>query len=78
MTSEEIEQNIDYHLQQALDHLNEALNQSVAMVSQNQGLQKEIAQKWGSFINSFFAAVRDKGKTNRMNLFKWVSYSKIL
>ncbi|TCZ75482.1 hypothetical protein E0485_17275 [Paenibacillus albiflavus] len=78
MTSVEIDQNIDFHLQQALNHLNEALNQSVAVVAQNQELQKEIGQKWGSFINSFFAAVRDSGKKNRMNLFKWISLPKFL
>lgn len=67
------EDNIDYHLQQALEHLHEALNQSVAIVSQDQKLQKEISKKWGFFIGEFFGAVREKGKANRINLLKWFS-----
>ena len=66
-----VDDNIDYHLQQALEH--EALNQSVAIVSQDQRLQKEISKKWGFFIGEFFGAVREKGKANRINLLKWFS-----
>jgi hypothetical protein len=71
------EQNVDYHLQQALAHLERALNQSVNAVLQNECSHKEIGLKWEGFLGKFFGSVRDKGKMYRINLLGWISFPRI-
>lgn len=69
--------NVDFHLQQAKAHLDAALNQSVAVVSHDPRGQKEIAQKWETFLGDFFSSVREKGKINHMNLLGWISFPRL-
>jgi hypothetical protein len=71
------EHTIDYHLQQALAHLERALNESVNAVQQNESSQKEIAQKWEGFLGKFFGSVREKGKLYRINVLGWISFPRI-
>lgn len=71
------EQNIDYHLRQALSHLETALNKSVTAVLNNEEAKKEIGPKWEGFLGEFFGYVRTKGKENRINLMGFVSFPRL-
>ncbi|MGE7767820.1 hypothetical protein [Peribacillus sp. NPDC096540] len=66
-----VENDVDYHLEKALEHFEQALDLSVKMASQDKVIQKEISNKMGSFTGEIFRSVREKGKANRMNLMKW-------
>lgn len=68
-----IENDVDYHLEKALEHFEQALDLSVKMASQDKTIQKEISSKMGAFTGEIFRSVREKGKANRMNLMKWFS-----
>ncbi|ERI06837.1 hypothetical protein [Aneurinibacillus aneurinilyticus] len=68
-----IENDVDYHLEKALEHFEQALDLSVKMASQDKTIQKEISSKMGTFTGEIFRSVREKGKANRMNLMKWFS-----
>lgn len=68
------EHNIEYHLQQAQAHLDAALNQSILSVKANPRIQKDIARQWEGFLGTFFSAVREKGKANKLNLLSWISF----
>jgi hypothetical protein len=71
------EQPIDYHLRQALLHLETAMEGSVRIVTDNNGTKKEIGQKWEQFLGEFLQLIRDKGKKSRMNLLGWINFSKL-
>jgi hypothetical protein len=71
------EQNVDYHLREALSHLERALDKSVGIVMENAGAQKEIARKWEQFLGGFFGSVREKGRQSRMNLLGWISFPRL-
>jgi hypothetical protein len=72
------EQNVDYHLREALSHLETALNQSMAIVQENDALKKkEIGAKWEIFIGEFMGQVRDIGKRSKVNLLSLISFPKI-
>jgi hypothetical protein len=71
------EQPIEYHLNQALLHLETALDSSVRIVSENDSAKKEMGQKWEKFIGDFFHLVREKGKKSRINLLGWINFSKL-
>jgi hypothetical protein len=66
-----VEKDVDYHLEKALEHFEQALDLSVKAASENKAMQKEVATKMGSFTGEIFHSVREKGKTNRMNIMKW-------
>ncbi|AKG33945.1 hypothetical protein [Paenibacillus durus] len=68
---------IDQHLQEALTHLEEAINQSIHSVMDNQASSKEIGGKWEQFLGQFYGMVKDKGKKSRINLLSWISFAKI-
>ncbi|NGM82914.1 hypothetical protein G5B47_10865 [Paenibacillus sp. 7124] len=68
---------IDQHLQEALAHLEEAINQSMHSVADNQASSKEIGGKWEHFLGQFYGMVKDKGKKSRVNLLSWISFAKI-
>ncbi|QWU17689.1 hypothetical protein SAMN04487895_10592 [Paenibacillus sophorae] len=70
-------QTIDQHLQEALAHLEEAINQSIHTVMENQTSSKEIGGKWEQFLGQFYGMVKDKGKKSRINLLSWISFSRI-
>ncbi|MED0873695.1 hypothetical protein ACIG6B_16805 [Bacillus mobilis] len=71
MTHKAVEQDVDYHLEKALEHFEQALDLSVKAALENKAMQKEIATKMGSFTGEIFQSVREKGKVNRMNIMKW-------
>lgn len=77
MTHKVVEQNVDYHLEKALEHFEQALDLSVKVVSENKEMQKEIATKMGSFTGEIFRSVREKGKVNRMNIMKWFTLPRL-
>ena len=54
MTHKVVEQNVDYHLEKALEHFEQALDLSVKVASENKEMQKEIATKMGSLQEKFF------------------------
>lgn len=66
-----VEKDVDYHLEKALEHFEQALDLSVKAASENKAMQKEVATKMGSFTGEIFHSVREKGKANRMNIMKW-------
>jgi hypothetical protein len=55
-------QTIDHHLREALAHLEQAINQSIHTVLENQASSKEIGSKWEQFLGEFYGMVKDKGK----------------
>ncbi|UUZ86121.1 hypothetical protein LJK88_23470 [Paenibacillus sp. P26] len=71
------EQNIDYHLREAISHLETALNQSVRTVLENEGAKKEIGGKWETFLGEFISMVREKGKKSRINILGWITFPRI-
>lgn len=71
------EQTIDFHLREALNHLETALNQSVRIVLENEGAKKQIGQKWEQFLGEFIGQVREKGRKSRMNILGWISFPRI-
>jgi hypothetical protein len=71
------EQSVDFHLQQALSHLDAALNQSIKLILDNQEEKQIIGSKWEKFLGAFFGLVREKGKQSKMNLLNWISFPRI-
>ncbi|RBP24851.1 MULTISPECIES: hypothetical protein [Bacillus] len=71
MMHKALEKDVDYHLEKALEHFEQALDLSVKAASENKAMQKEVATKMGSFTGEIFHSVREKGKANRMNIMKW-------
>ncbi|MFC5447428.1 hypothetical protein [Paenibacillus aestuarii] len=72
-----MEQNIDFHLKEALVHLETALNQSVRDILENDSAKKEIGSKWEHFLGEFIGQVRDKGKKSRINLLSFITFPRI-
>jgi hypothetical protein len=72
-----MEQNIDYHLREALSHLETAINQSIRNVLENDGAKKEIGLKWENFLGEFIGQVREKGKKSRINILGWITFPRI-
>ncbi|MGE7882160.1 hypothetical protein [Bacillus sp. NPDC094077] len=71
MTHKAVEQDVDYHLEKALEHFEQALDLSIKAALENKSMQKEISTKMGSFTGEIFQSVREKGKVNRINIMKW-------
>lgn len=69
--------NIDFHLQEALSHLEAALNQSVKTVIENDAAKKEVGLKWEKFLGDFMYQVREKGKKSRINILGWITFPRI-
>jgi hypothetical protein len=72
-----MEHDLDYHLREALAHLEAALNQSVNTIIENEGKKKEIGLRWEQFLGQFFGRVREQGKKTRINLLGLISFSRI-
>ncbi|MBC8081012.1 MAG: hypothetical protein H7X86_11750 [Gorillibacterium sp.] len=68
---------IDHQLREALALMEQAINQSIHTVKENQASAKEIGGKWEQFFGEFYSMVKEKGKKTRINLFSWISFSKI-
>ena len=62
MTHKAVEQDVDYHLEKALEHFEQALDLSVKAVSENKAMQKEISSKMGSLREIFFNSFAKKEK----------------
>jgi hypothetical protein len=71
------EESIDFHLREALSHLDAALDQSIRSVVEHEGAQKEIAPQWEHFFGQFIGLAKDKGKKARVNPLRWISFGKI-
>lgn len=65
---------IEEHLEEALSHLEQAMNLSLQAILQKQAEQKEIGFKWELFLGRFFGYAREQGKKYRVNLFSLVSF----
>ncbi|MCZ8515644.1 hypothetical protein O9H85_25185 [Paenibacillus filicis] len=70
-------QTIDKHLEEALKHLESAINQSVHTVLENDGARHEIGAKWQHFLGTFYGLVKEKGRKSRVNLLSWISFAKL-
>lgn len=71
------EQSIDFHLREALQHLEIAMNQSMRTVLDNERTKKEIGQKWENFLAEFFHDIREKSKKSKLNLLSWITFPKL-
>ncbi|BBI31901.1 hypothetical protein [Cohnella abietis] len=71
------EQTVDFHLQQALSHLDAALNKSIKLIVDNQEEKRMVGSKWEKFLGEFFGLVREKGKQSKMNLLSWITFPRI-
>jgi hypothetical protein len=68
---------ISEHLEQAMRHLNEALNVSVQAVLQDTKLKAPIGRLWEQFLGRFFDAVRAKSRESKLNILSWISFAKM-
>jgi hypothetical protein len=68
------EQSVDFHLRQALSHLEAAVNVSIALCLENQEEKPIIGNKWEKFLGEFFTLVREKGKQSKVNLLAFISF----
>lgn len=71
-----IEEPIDFHLNQALTHLEMAINLSLSAMLENEGVKKKVGQQWEGFLSKFFGYVREKGKKSKINLLGLISFPK--
>ncbi|HWQ71423.1 MAG TPA: hypothetical protein VN370_03795 [Desulfitobacteriaceae bacterium] len=65
---------INQHLQQAMDHLEKAINLSIEQVLQQGKNKKEIGRIWEQFITLFIGLVRRKSVEHRVNLLGWIAF----
>lgn len=73
----EEENTIDFHIRQALSHLEIAMDQSIGQVVANNRAKDVVGKKWQHFLGEFMNLVREKGKQSRMNLLSWVSFPRL-
>ncbi|MFB0844574.1 hypothetical protein [Paenibacillus oleatilyticus] len=71
------EPSVDFHLREALSHLDAALNKSILHVQADMSAKKEVGQQWERFLGEFFQQVREKGKQSKLNLWSWVAFPRI-
>jgi hypothetical protein len=71
------DQSVDFHLREALNHLEIAMNKSIHIVLENESARKEIGRKWDSFLGEFFSNVREKGKKSKINILSWISFPRL-
>jgi hypothetical protein len=69
-----LDKTIDYHLQEALSHLEMALHKSVSMIAEQESNKKAVGQKWEEFLGNFFHSVREHGKKSKINLLGLFSF----
>jgi hypothetical protein len=65
------------HLEQALNHLNQALHISVQAVLQDTKLKDPIGRLWEQFLGRFFDAIRTKSRESKVNVLSWISFTKM-
>jgi hypothetical protein len=71
------EQSVDHHLNEALLHLEIALNVSIRNAQSYPEAKRELAPKWENFLSRFFGMVKEKGKQSKINLLSWISFAKL-
>jgi hypothetical protein len=77
LDDQQSEQTVKYHLQEALIHLEIALNQSIRLIQDDDKSKIMVAQNWENFLGEFFGQVREKGKKSRINLMGLISFPRI-
>jgi hypothetical protein len=68
---------VQHHLQEALTHLEIALNQSILLIQADEKSKKAVGQNWEGFLGEFFGQVREKGKESRVNLMSLISFPRM-
>jgi hypothetical protein len=68
---------IEFHLREALSHLENALNESIRLALTDENAKKEVGHQWELFLGEFFGQVREKGKQARFNLWNWVKFPRM-
>ncbi|MFB9758992.1 MULTISPECIES: hypothetical protein [Bacillaceae] len=66
-----------YHLRQALSHLDQALNMTIQSLRERPEFKKSAGAIWEEFLGTFFGKVRAKGKENNINLLSLISFPKL-
>lgn len=69
---------INRHLNEAYQHLQEALDLSIQEVKQGKSQERPVGAVWEDFLGNFFKSLRVKGKENKLNLLGLVSFTKLL
>lgn len=62
------------HLQEAMTHLETAIDKSIQLVLNEGQSQKEIGHLWEEFLGKFFGCVRQKGMENKVNVLGWIKF----
>jgi len=73
----ENKKSLDFHFQEALIHIEKAIDQSIESVLSNEVSAQQIGQRWETFISQFLYYVRIKGKEKGINFFKWINIRRI-
>lgn len=68
---------ISSHLDEAFQHLKEALNISIQSVLKDKNTQRPVAELWENFLGSFFKMIKNQGKEHKVNLLSWISFPKL-
>jgi hypothetical protein len=77
LENERNQQTVEFHLHQALAHLEMALDQSVQLIQASESLKKTIGPHWEAFLGEFIGYVRDKGKQSKINLLSFISFPRM-
>jgi hypothetical protein len=70
-------ENVEQNLKDALEHLNEALDISIASILRDEKTKTEIGKNWEVFLGDFFNLLRVKGKESRLNLLSFVKFPRL-
>lgn len=68
---------IDYHLRQAIGHLEIALSQSVASIAADGANKQAVGGKWERFLGEFLGQVREQGRKSGINMLGLVSFPRL-
>ncbi|WP_407311713.1 hypothetical protein [Desulfosporosinus sp. SB140] len=74
MTEDQV---LDNHIEQALSHIESAINISLKIGVEKPENQKLVGNKWEKFLGQFFEYARVKGKEQRVNMLGWISFPRI-
>ena len=69
---------INRHLNEAYQHLMQALDMSIEEVKASKSQEKPVGAVWEQFLGNFFKSLRTKGKENKLNLLGLISFTKLL
>ncbi|MDB5084342.1 MAG: hypothetical protein JWN30_1228 [Bacilli bacterium] len=68
---------ITRNLEEAYDHLHEALRISIESVLADKSLKTPIGEAWEQFLGRFFRMIRAEGKEHKLNLLSLISFQKV-